>query len=192
MRTRKYSEGGDVERTKDYDKIKSYSLEDIKGFFGGQRDAPKEVRRETEDEREMRRETRGAVPGMGSETPTTETRAEPAGRPRLNRPPVRRRAPPPPPPAPRSERAPTVQGGGMSEEDIVGASRATAAPFTRIPRGRESNLMRTLRRAIHGEERAREMEARGYAKGGHVKKMASGGTCRGMGMATRGGDYKVR
>lgn len=188
MRTRRYSEGGDVERTKDYDKIKSYSLEDIKGFFGGRREAPKEVRRETEDEREMRRETRAAVPGMGSETPTTETRAERASRP----PPVRRRAPPPPPAAPRIRRAPTVQGGGMSEEDIVGASRATAAPFTRIPRGPESNLMRTLRRAVHGEERAREMEARGYAKGGHVKKMASGGTCRGMGKATRGGDYKVR
>ena len=30
------------------------------------------------------------------------------------------------------------------------------------------------------------------AKGGHIKKMASGGTCRGMGKATRGGDYKVR
>lgn len=66
------------------------------------------------------------------------------------------------------------------------------APSTRTPRGPESNLMRTLRRAVHGEERAREMEARGYAKGGHVKKMASGGTCRGMGKATRGGDYKVR
>lgn len=39
---------------------------------------------------------------------------------------------------------------------------------------------------------SRERVPRGFAKGGHVKKMASGGTCRGMGKATRGGDYKVR
>ena len=51
-----------------------------------------------------------------------------------------------------------------------------------------------LRRHREREQRVRAAEQvpRGFAKGGHVKKMASGGTCRGMGKATRGGDYKVR
>lgn len=83
------------------------------------------------------------------------------------------------------------QGGGMSEADIMEASRRSQAPFTRIPRPREPEVMRILRRAVHGEERAREMEAQGYAKGGKVK-MAGGGSCRGMGAAQRGGKYSVR
>lgn len=37
-----------------------------------------------------------------------------------------------------------------------------------------------------------EMEAAaGMKKGGKVKKMAKGGTCRGMGAATRGGKYRM-
>ena len=74
---------------------------------------------------------------------------------------------------------------------VMEASRAAQAPYTRIPRAREPEVMRILRRAVHGEERAREMEARGYAKGGKVK-MAGGGSCRGMGAATRGGKYTIK
>lgn len=92
--------------------------------------------------------------------------------------------------APRRE-PPRVYTPDAGPEGVEGAMPPASSP-NRRPRGPESNLMRTLRRAVHGEERAREMEARGYAKGGHVKKMASGGTCRGMGKATRGGDYKFR
>jgi hypothetical protein len=92
---------------------------------------------------------------------------------------------------PPSYRAPGSGTGGMSEADIMRASRAAQAPYSRSPRAPESEVMRTLRRAIHGDERAREMEARGYAKGGSVK-MAGGGSCRGMGAATRGGKYKIK
>lgn len=184
----KYAEGGDVERTKDYDKIRSYSLDDIKGFFGSRKESPKEIKRETEEEREIRRETRGAVPGMGAEANQRVTTAP------VQAAPIRRRRSRPPPPArpPTVEgppaRLPTVEGGGME------ASRAADAPSRRTGRGRESEpqIMRILRRAVHGEEGARAIEARGYAKGGSVKKMASGGTCRGMGKATRGGNYKFR
>jgi hypothetical protein len=40
----------------------------------------------------------------------------------------------------------------------------------------------------------RYLPAEPYAKGGPIptKKLAGGGTCRGMGKATRGGDYKFR
>jgi len=82
------------------------------------------------------------------------------------------------------------QGGGMSEEDMAMLSRASSARM-RNPRPVEPEVMRNLRRAIHGEERAREMEAGGYAKGGGVK-MAGGGSCRGMGAATRGGKYSIK
>lgn len=186
MKTKKYADGGNVERTMDYDKIKSYSLDDIKGFFRG-REAPKEIKRETEEERELAREARTAVPGMGAEVgqriPTQPVTSAPI--------PARTRRTAP---APRPS-VPPMSGGGMTEEDIMQASRAAGAPSRRIGRGREneSALMRRLRRAVHGEDYAREIESQNlYAKGGSVKKMASGGTCRGMGKATRGGDYKFR
>jgi len=163
----------------------------------GEPEIAEDTSRETA--REIARETRMAVPGMGAEA--GPARAPSRSVTRASLPPRRRAARPAlPEPMGMQPRGMTPEeraqgyGGGMSEEDIVRASRATAAPFTRIPRGRESNTMRTLRRAVHGEERAREMEARGYAKGGPIptKKMAGGGTCRGMGKATRGSDYKFR
>lgn len=50
--------------------------------------------------------------------------------------------------------------------------------------------------AIERGNRAARMEAKenasmGMKKGGKVKKMAKGGKCRGMGAASRGGNYKV-
>jgi hypothetical protein len=78
----------------------------------------------------------------------------------------------------------------MSEMDIMEASRATQAPYTRNPRRPEPEVMRNLRRAVHGADYARERESN-YAKGGGVK-MASGGTCRGMGAATKGGKYTIK
>lgn len=95
----------------------------------------------------------------------------------------------PPGPVMREGRRPLRE---MEDElETMARERATQAPYTRIPRAREPEVMRILRRAVHGEERAREMEARGYAKGGKVK-MAGGGSCRGMGAATKGGKYTIK
>jgi hypothetical protein len=91
---------------------------------------------------------------------------------------------------PSRGRAPGSGVGGMSEMDIMEASRATQAPYTRNPRRPEPEVMRNLRRAVHGADYARERESN-YAKGGGVK-MASGGTCRGMGAATKGGKYTIK
>lgn len=116
----------------------------------------------------------GGSPRPRSETPETET---PGFR--------------PPGPVMREGRRPLRE---MEDElETMARERATQAPYTRIPRAREPEVMRTLRRAVHGEERAREMEAEGYkAKGGSVQKYAKGGSCRGMGAATKGGKYTIK
>jgi len=97
----------------------------------------------------------------------------------------------PPGPVMREGRRPLRE---MEDElETMARERATQAPYTRIPRARESEVMRNLRRAVHGEERARQMESEGYkAKGGSVQKYAKGGSCRGMGAAQRGGKYTIK
>jgi hypothetical protein len=41
------------------------------------------------------------------------------------------------------------------------------------------------------ELNAEELRDMGMKKGGRVKRMAKGGMCRGMGAATRGGNYRT-
>ena len=65
------------------------------------------------------------------------------------------------------------------------------------PRPREVEIAAEERRAAERGNRAAEREARDaeslmperMSYGGKVKKMMNGGTCRGMGAATRGGKY---
>lgn len=70
------------------------------------------------------------------------------------------------------------------------ASRRPAErPSTRAER---EAVERGNRAAERGDMTRSEMEAAaGMKKGGKVKKMAKGGTCRGMGAATRGGKYRM-
>lgn len=110
--------------------------------------------------------------------------------------------------APRRSSGPSVQRRRMELRRSVseaadqppGGSAAPISPDVSQPPGgsagsgrrrrQEPEVMRNLRRAVHGADYARELESR-YAKGGGVK-MAGGGTCRGMGAATKGGKYTIK
>lgn len=67
-------------------------------------------------------------------------------------------------------------------------------PMPPPPRPSDTDVMRTMVSDMQREERVRkaEMPSDLYAKGGKVAKYASGGSCRGMGAATRGGNYKIK
>ena len=69
--------------------------------------------------------------------------------------------------------------GGMSEEDALESARRGS--MTNLPRARPVPQSGSTLGGVTL-----------FQRGGSIKKMASGGTCRGMGKATRGGDYKVR
>ena len=110
--------------------------------------------------------------------------------------------------APRRSSGPSVQRRRMELRRSVseaadqppGGSAAPISPDVSQPPGgsagsgrrrrQEPEVMRNLRRAVHGADYARELESR-YAKGGGVK-MAGGGSCRGMGAATKGGKYTIK
>lgn len=187
-RTREY---GGQEGTANFD-VPQYSLSDIFGTRRKKEETPEKVKEE--DSRELAREARMNVPGMGAEASPAPAPSRQVTRETI---PPRRRAPRPPRGMTPEERARSY-GGGMTEEDIVRATRASQARMRTPEPIRESSFMRDLRRGIMGPEYAAEAEARAargytprYAKGGTVKK-AQGGTCRGMGAATRGGNYKFR
>lgn len=65
----------------------------------------------------------------------------------------------------------------------------------------DTEKMKTIVSDMAREERVRKAEMPSeylsesspeYKKGGVVKKYAKGGSCRGMGAATKGGDYKIK
>lgn len=270
----KFAEGGRIreygsqEGTSNFE-VPQYSLSDIFGTRRKKEETPNKGKEE--DSRELAREARMNVPGMGPEASPRQTFGQafrearrrgdqsftwqgrryttemartsperepplvraPRGPARTRSPDMESRRPPsgeiglpnnPPPRSPDTEsRRSSGEGdlprnqappreprdmspferalgsqGGMSEEDIVRATRASQARMRTPEPIRESAFMRNLRRGIMGPEYAAEAETRAsrgytprYAKGGTVKK-AQGGTCRGMGAATRGGNYKFR
>ena len=61
------------------------------------------------------------------------------------------------------------------------------------PRPSDTDVMRDILKDMVREERVRkaEMPSEIYRKGGGVK-MAGGGSCRGMGAATKGGKYTIK
>jgi hypothetical protein len=70
---------------------------------------------------------------------------------------------------------------------------ARRAPPPAPPRPSDTDVMRDILKDMTREERVRkaEMPSEIYRKGGGVK-MAGGGTCRGMGAATKGGKYTIK
>jgi len=70
--------------------------------------------------------------------------------------------------------------------------RPRARPVKR-PRARPDNLAADYEAemAVEGGNRESAREARENRKGKSTKKMASGGMCRGMGAATRGGKFRM-
>lgn len=70
---------------------------------------------------------------------------------------------------------------------------ARRAPPPAPPRPSDTDVMKGIVKDMTREERVRkaEMPSEIYRKGGGVK-MAGGGTCRGMGAATKGGKYTIK
>jgi len=70
---------------------------------------------------------------------------------------------------------------------------ARRAPPPAPPRPSDTDVMRGIVKDMTREERVRkaEMPSEIYRKGGGVK-MAGGGSCRGMGAATKGGKYTIK
>jgi hypothetical protein len=70
---------------------------------------------------------------------------------------------------------------------------ARRAPPPAPPRPSDTDVMKGIAKDMTREERVRkaEMPSEIYRKGGGVK-MAGGGTCRGMGAATKGGKYTIK
>ncbi len=56
----------------------------------------------------------------------------------------------------------------------------------------DTEKMSEIVRDMTHEERRAEANQMGFSSGGKVAKYAKGGSCRGMGAATKGGDYKIK
>lgn len=56
----------------------------------------------------------------------------------------------------------------------------------------DTEKMSEIVRDMTHEERRAEANQMGFSSGGKVAKYAKGGSCRGMGSATKGGDYKIK
>ena len=67
--------------------------------------------------------------------------------------------------------------------------RPTPRPSTAEERAAAERAMRAARREQSEQDDVLRNGGRGMKAGGKVKKMAMGGKCRGMGAATRGGNF---
>ena len=67
--------------------------------------------------------------------------------------------------------------------------RPVPRPSTAEERAAAERAMRANRREQGEEDDVLRNGGRGMKSGGKVKKMAMGGKCRGMGAATRGGNF---
>lgn len=85
----------------------------------------------------------------------------------------------------REERTRESQARGVGDDPILAAEAAARARQAAMGIGDDPTLARERR------ARARQAAMGIYAKGGVVKK-AQGGSCRGMGAATRGGKYTIK
>lgn len=56
----------------------------------------------------------------------------------------------------------------------------------------DTEKMSEIVRDMTFEERRAEANQMGFSSGGKVKKYAKGGSCRGMGSATKGGKYTIK
>ena len=100
------------------------------------------------------------------------------------------------PTAPRTSPSPRARGVAPSAEDVEARARNKVATLPRgdaddrRPGTRDTDRIatRTDKMAKGGKAKAKKMSYGGKAK---VKKMKDGGMCRGMGAATRGGNYKM-
>lgn len=84
------------------------------------------------------------------------------------------------------------EGGAMKSKKSLAptaSKRPTPRPSTAEERAAAERAMRASRREQSEQDDVLRNGGRGMKAGGKVKKMAMGGKCRGMGAATRGGNF---